>query len=167
VPADGRRGRVTGGRRKEGDAGVPRLDELLARLERDRDRHMLSPGAAADFDVVEREIGTRLPAPIRRLLEMLGGGILYERHELFGTRRLMIHDIELVPDLLSVRGQLRRRPEGLPANLLPIHRCEGVLHHVDVSQPEVAPIVRDDGTRHYPDLAAFLEDTLLADAPRS
>ena len=138
---------------------------MLTRLERDREHHMLSPATAADFETLEREIGAPLPAPVRRVLEVLGGGILYERHELFGPRRLMIHDIELVPDLLSMRAQLRRRAIGLAPELLPLHRCEGVLHLVDVSRPDRAPILREDGSEAYPSLAAFLEEFLLKDAP--
>jgi hypothetical protein len=140
---------------------------MLSRLERDREHHMLSPAAPADFEALERELGAPLPPPFRRLLEVLGGGILYERHELFGPCRLMIHDIELVPDVLSMRAQLRKRPGGLPARLLPLHRCELLLHHVDASRPDVAPVMRDDGSEAYPTLAAFLEGFLLKDAPRS
>lgn len=140
---------------------VATLESVLDKLERDRDRHMLSSVMGSqDLATLERELGRRLPDPVRSLLERLGGGILYERHELFGPRRLMIHDIELVPDVLSMRQRLRSRPQGLPAHLLPLHRCEGTLHLVDVSRPE-APMTAEDGGRQWPDLASFLQEMLL------
>jgi hypothetical protein len=140
-------------------APLTTLDDVLTRLERDRDKHMLSPAAGPDLLVLEREIGRALPDAVRRLLERVGGGIIYERHELFGPRRLMIHDIELVPDVLSMRRALRSRPEGLAEHLLPLHRCEGLLHHVDLSAPGTS-VVSDDGQKRYVDLGSFLSSTL-------
>jgi hypothetical protein len=135
------------------------LDDVLSRIDHDRDKHMLSPAAGPDLLALERELGRTLPEAVRRLLEKVGGGILYERHELFGPRRLMIHDIELVPDVLSMRRALRTRPQGLGDHLLPIHRCELTLHHVDLSAAGTA-VVSDDGAVRYPDLGSFLARTL-------
>jgi hypothetical protein len=142
---------------------VTTLEDVLGRLERDRDRHMLSPATEADLLAVEREVGP-LPGPVRVLLQRLGGGILYERHELFGPRRLMIHDIELVPDLLSMRQRLRARPHGLPGHLLPVHRCEGTLHLVDLSPGATVAVVQEDGPGRWPDLASFLAQALWPSA---
>ena len=139
------------------------MDEVLAVLERDGAHHLTQRCSERDLDVLEEALGQRLPADFRTLLARVGGGILYDTHELFGGRRLMVHDIELVPDLMSVRRRLEEsRPRG-PAHLVPIHRCGGELHLLDLSFPDAsAAVVAEDG-RTWPDLPAFLEAVVLRD----
>ena len=80
--------------------GLQRVSEAL---ERDRHRHLLAPSTEEDLQRLERAIEHPLPAQYRHFLGRLGGGIYYDRHEVFGAARLMIHDIELVPDVFAVR----------------------------------------------------------------
>ena len=104
---------------REGAPFLTTLDNILARLDHDRDKHMLSPAAPPTCSRWSASSGVPLPDAVRRLLERVGGGILYERHELFGPRRLMIHDIELVPDVLSVRRALRTQPRASASTSCP------------------------------------------------
>ena len=144
------------------DAGLARV---LAALEHDRHRHLLAPCSEDDLCRLERAIQRPLPAQYRRFLECLGGGIYYDRHEIFGAARLMIHDIELVPDVLSVRTRLAEScgADGSPF-LLPLHRAAAKSHWLDVRDGSV----RGRGaTRLFPDLAAFLATIVRPCAPES
>lgn len=137
------------------------MDDALAVLERDGAPHLTQRCSERDLDVLEEALGQRLPADFRALLARVGGGILYDKHELFGGRRLMVHDIELVPDLMSVRRRLEESRPRWPAHLVPIHRCEGELHLLDLSPANgSAPVLAEDG-RAWPDLPAFLEAVVL------
>ena len=130
------------------------LDRVLAALAFDRHRHLLAPSSEEDLGRLERAIQHPLPAQYRRFLAHLGGGIYYDRHEVFGAARLMIHDIELVPDVLEVRARLADScgANGSPF-LLPLHRTQGIRHWLDVRDGSVVGI---ETTRRFPDLAAFL-----------
>jgi SMI1-KNR4 cell-wall len=140
------------------------IEEALHVLEGDRSQHMTAqPATELELDHLEEALGQKLPEEFRTFLARFGGGILYERHEIFGARRLMIHDIELVPDLVSFRhrfvdsgGQL------LADDLVPFHRADGVVHLLDLRRSGEARIVSADGKRSYPDLACFLEQVVLA-----
>jgi hypothetical protein len=138
------------------------LDELIAALLADSARHILC-GSASEQDLasIESLVGQPLPAPYRTLLLRLGGGLLYDRHELFGPRITMIHDIDLVPDLASVRRRLEAE-QGAEALVgrLPLHRGTGKVHLIDV-RPDPAPVATLDRAETYPDLAAFLEAVVL------
>src|SRR5436309_5716006 len=114
------------------------------------------PASERDLDLLEETLGRRLPDEFRTLLARLGGGILYERHEVFGARRLMVHDIELVPDLVSFRQRLVRASGGdLCQDFVPFHRADGVVHLLDLRADGGAAVMSLDGTRSYPDLACF------------
>ena len=143
------------------------IEEVLDALARDRPRHMTTELASErDLDVLEEGLGQRLPEGFRALLARFGGGIFYERHELFGARRLMIHDIELVPDLLSFRRLMAA--EGGPGSergLVPIHRAEGKIHLLDLRRATGAPVILAAGERSYPDLASFLEQVVIPRSP--
>jgi hypothetical protein len=143
------------------------IEEALGALARDRGRHMMTELASErDLDVLEEALGERLPEDFRALLVRFGGGIFYERHELFGARRLMIHDIELVPDLLSFRRLLAA--EGGPAaeaGLVPFHRADGKVHLLDLRRATRAPVLSAEGERSYPDLACFLEQVVIPRPP--
>lgn len=134
-----------------------RFARVLAALERDRDRHVLAPCAAEDLAGLESALGWPLPPAYRQLVTHLGGGLYYDRHEIFGARRLMIHDIELVPRVLSVQARQTALRGGSPTPfLLPFHRTENAIHWLDLRSGTV-----HGGGRRYADLAAFLEAVVL------
>lgn len=121
----------------------------------------MTGGPASDDDLrgVEEALRRPLPEPFRLFLQRLGGGVFYLKHEIFGARRVMIHDIELVPGLLSFRTWLG---SGLPSGLLPIHRADGRIHVLDLDAGPCAPVrVLGGGGRGYPDFTRFLEDVVL------
>lgn len=136
------------------------LEEVLDLLERDSGRHMTSgPCGRGDLDKLEAGLGHPLPADLRRFLERVGGGVFYDAHELFGARRVMIHDIELLPDMLSVRKAL----PGVPPDAVPFHRSGSQVHVIELS--ERARITPLGGGSGYADLATFLESVVLPSAP--
>jgi hypothetical protein len=132
------------------------LESLLARIQADARRHMTA-GPASESELVQLEaaIGHPLPAAFRTFLARLGGGLYYERHEIFGPLRAMIHDIELVPPLVGVC-------RGLPAGVIPVHRAASVIHFMDL-RPEGAASVFSllTGERH-PGFTSFLRDVVVA-----
>ena len=136
------------------------MDQALATLEHDRARHLTQRCSEQDLDLLEQAIGRRLPADFRTLLARVGGGILYDDHEVFGGRRLMVHDIELVPDVLTVTRQRAETGQPWPLHLVPFHRRKGRLHLLDVSGGECPRVVDEDG-HSWPSLPAFLEDVVL------
>lgn len=120
------------------------------------------PVSERELDLLEETLGRRLPEEFRTLLARLGGGILYERHEVFGVRRLMVHDIELVPDLLSFRQRFASAGAGETCqDFVPFHRAEGMVHLLDLRSAGGPAVVSLDGTHSYPDLARFLEEVVL------
>ena len=150
----------------EGGIAPMTLAEILDLIAQDCGRHMTTePASELELDSLEESLGSRLPIALRALLSRLGGGILYERHEIFGARRLMIHDIELVPDLASFRARLAQGGS-LPDGLVPFHRADGIVHFLDLRKAD-SPVVSLDAARSYSDLACFLERVVLAErAPR-
>lgn len=139
------------------------IEAALGVLDRDRSRHLTTePASERELALLEETLGRRLPEDFRALLTRLGGGILYERHEVFGARRLMVHDIELVPDLVSFRRRFVRAGAGESSqDFVPFHRADGMVHLLDLRARGGAAVVSLDGTRSYPDLAHFLEDVVL------
>lgn len=140
------------------------LEEILDVLEGDRDRHMIGePATTGDLNHVEAVLGHRLPAGLRSFLQRFGGGIFYERHEVFGCRRLIIHDIELVPDVLTMCRRLEAA-EGVPNYLLPFHRADGIIHLVDLRTTPAgeSAVLSWEGSRTFPTLTGFLEAVLVS-----
>jgi hypothetical protein len=139
------------------------IAQVLDLIERDRSLHMTGePASGAELDCLEAALGVSLPDEFRELLSRLGGSILYERHEVFGARRLMVHDIELVPDLLSFRNHRARSGGAEPTRaLVPFHRADGVVSLLDLRPGAEAAVVSEDGARSYPSLACFLERAVL------
>jgi SMI1/KNR4 family protein SUKH-1 len=133
------------------------IEAALQVLEKDLARHMTTDRPSElELDALEEALGGKLPEQFRTLLSRVGGGIFYERHELFGARRLMVHDIELVPDLLSFHRRFAADNQTAPtAALVPFHRADGVVHLLDLRSGAEA-VVSADGGRSYPDLASFL-----------
>jgi hypothetical protein len=138
------------------------MDQIVAAFAREKDRHTTG-GPASDDDLrhLEGLLGHRLPTSLRMFLISLGGGLFFHGHEIFGPRRVMIHDIEFVPDIISLRDWLARS-RGLPVGLIPLHRARGVIHVLDLRGDEANERVSClDGPDEYPDFASFLETVVL------
>jgi hypothetical protein len=144
--------------RRRGRPAVRALEEILVLFERDGGSHMTA-GAASEEDVarVEKAIGP-LPRDFRAFLLRLGGGLYYHGHEIFGPSRVMIHDIEMVPDLVSMRERLAAELESSPG-FLPFHRARGTVNFLDCRTP--GPVFSRRGERLFSDLASFLETIVL------
>jgi hypothetical protein len=151
---------VSGTAQPESPDGVPRpLEAAIAALERDAAEHLtVGPIGADELLQLEERLGVRLPPAFRRFLERLGGGLFYQRHEIFGVRRVLIHDIELVPDLVTFCRRVEAGDERPARGLLPFHRAGDVVHLLDLRGGPASPAVRAlDGSGGYPDFEAFLE----------
>ena len=142
------------------------IERAVQVLESDLARHTTTDRPSElELDALEEALGGKLPEQFRTFLARLGGGIFYERHELFGARRLMVHDIELVPDLVSFHRRFAADAgTGLVATLVPFHRADEVVHLLDLRSGGEARVVSADGTRTYPDLARFLQDVVIPSA---
>jgi len=137
-------------------------EATLARLEADRESHVLAGRSTeAELADLETELGRPLPALYREFLLRIGGGLFYQRHELFGTRRTMIHDIELVPALLSFTHLHGTGPE--LDELLPFHQEAGVVHAFRQRDDHGEPIsvVRVGTDTTFADFHAFLDAVVL------
>jgi hypothetical protein len=148
--------------RRAAKQGTLSLHHVLQAFTRDADRHTTGgPASEADLQRLQSSLGHQLPASLRLFLLHLGGGLFFHGHEIFGPRRVMIHDIELVPDMLSVRDWLSRT-RGLPEGLVPFHRARGVIHVLNLKRDDQAEsVIRLGGPEEYPSLAAFLETVVL------
>jgi SMI1/KNR4 family protein SUKH-1 len=103
---------------------------LLAAVNRRAPEHLrFGTVPHEEIAAFEARLGRRLPPVLVEVLEALGNGIYYGKEELLGPRRLMVHDIELLPDMLSVKALAK----GLPDAWLPFHRRDGLVHAVDLS----------------------------------
>lgn len=137
------------------------IEEILALVERDAASHTLA-GASSEEEIrsLEKRLGGSLPAPFRAFLLRFGGGILYQRHEIFGSRRVMLHDIEFVPDMVTMSRRLGR--EAPETRLVPLHRAASNLHHLNLAPgPDHGRIVSADDGHSYPDFVVFLEQVVL------
>lgn len=146
--------------------GTLRLDQILLAFTGEMDRHTTG-GPASDRDLrrLEASIGHRLPPSLRAFLLHLGGGLFFNGHEIFGAQRVMIHDIELVPDIISMRDWLARTRD-LREGLIPFHRARGVIHVLDLRSNDANERVSClDGPDDYPNLAGFLETVVLPRRP--
>jgi len=141
-------------------SGAMSLPMILARFRRDMGSHMTSgPSEEWELARLEASLGHRIPAPFRTFLQELGGGLFYDRHEIFGAHRVQIHDIELVPSLLSIRSSLGAGFK----DLVPFHRADGVVHLMELTTEENGParIVSSPEGSNYPDFAEFLERIVI------
>jgi hypothetical protein len=142
-----------------GSPGLSPLEGLIARCEADRSSHMTGgPCTALELRAVEDALGEALPAELRLFLSRLGGGVFYLEHEIFGARRVMIHDIELVPDLLSFRSWLGA---AVPPGLLPVHRAGGRVHAIELGGTTAAVHTLNAPGPVYPDFTTFLQQVVF------
>lgn len=136
------------------------LAVLLHRLKDGADARMTVPASDPELCRIDEALGYPLPAALRSLLREVGSGLYEGGHEIFGPLRLMLHDIELVPDLLSVRARLLA--EGvLHPQFLPFHRGGATFHLVRTEGAGAGCVVSLPSGRVYADLASFIEQVLL------
>jgi hypothetical protein len=138
------------------------FEEVLAAFEHARDQHVLG-GPATDVELwqLERTLGAPLPTQFRSFLSRLGGGLYFSGHEIFGTRRVMVHDIELVPDILSLRLALAAQGAALPPLTIPFHRARGRVHCLKLAPEERGRIVSIPEAPAAPNLESFLETVVM------
>ena len=84
-----------------------------------------------------------LPPALTSVLTTIGNGIFFGHEEVFGPRRLMIHDIELLPDMMSVKAA----SPGLPEAWLPFHRRDGVVQAASASARAAAAAAQAQAMR--------------------
>ena len=90
-----------------------------------------------------------------------GGGLYFHGHEIFGPKHVVIHDIELVPDVLTIRRWLSAQGIEVPAGVLPFHRARGVIHLLDARPGSNERVLTLGGSATFPDLASFLDAIVL------
>jgi hypothetical protein len=136
------------------------IGTLFQRLEGRGDARMTVAASDEDLRRLDVALGCPLPAPLRALLREVGAGLYDGGHEIFGPSRLMLHDIELVPDLLSVHARLSA--EGaLDPHCVPFHRGGTTFHLMSMEGPDAGSVVSLPAGRVYPELATFVERVLL------
>ena len=128
------------------------MRDVLHALEQRKSAH-LTHGAVPMGEIVElqQRLGCALPPALVRLLTEAGNGIFFGVHELYGPRRLMVHDIELLPDMLSVKLGCA----GIPASWLPFHRRAGIVHAVDLGREHFGAVFSWPAGPSWPDVASF------------
>jgi SMI1/KNR4 family protein SUKH-1 len=133
------------------------MGPLIERIERHAPEHLrFGPVPRAQITAFEAILGRTLPSALTAVLESVGNGIFFGKEELLGPRRLMVHDIELLADMTTVKTQA----PGLPEAWLPFHRCEGVMHAVDLSPEGFGQVHAWPGGAPRGDIADFLADRL-------
>jgi len=143
---------------------ITSMATVVQRFGNRADARMTTPSSEEDLRRVEDALGHPLPAALRALLHEVGGGLYEGGHEIFGPVRLMLHDIELVPDLLSVRARLTA--EGvLHPQFVPFHREGATFHLIRTDGPGAGCVVSLPAGRVYADLASFVEQVLLRPGP--
>ena len=136
------------------------ITALCRRLGNGADARMTVPASDEELDRLQETLGHPLPPSFRALLREVGGGLYEGGHEIFGPSRVMIHDIELVPDLLTVRARLFA--EGaLHPQFLPFHRGGATFHLIRMEGAGAGCVVSLPSGRVYGDLVSFVEPVLL------
>jgi hypothetical protein len=144
------------------------LDDILEAFARSGTQHLAGGGASEeDLQRFEERADVVLPLGFRTFLGRLGGGLYFHGHEIFGPTHVVIHDIELVPDLLTVRKWLAAQGIEVPAGLLPFHRARGVIHLLDARPGSKERVLTLGGSATFPDLASFLDAIVLPRAVHS
>ena len=133
-------------------------DPVHDAVERHAAEHLrFEPVPHAQIAELEARLGRRLPLELAAMLETVGNGIFFGKEELFGPRRLMVHDIELLPDMMSVKAAT----PGLPQEWLPFHRCDSVLHVVDLRPESLGDVYSWPGAAPQGDVGSFLASRLM------
>ena len=136
------------------------LADLFQRFDSDSEARMTVLASDEDLSRLDGALGRPLPAPLRALLKEVGAGLYEGGHEIFGPTRLMVHDIELVPDLLSVRARLAA--EGvLDPHFVPFHRAGATFHLIRTDGAGAGGVVSLPSGKVWGDLASFVEQVLL------
>ena len=152
--------------RRRTRSGVLTLDQVLDAFERAREEHVVgSPSTEEELARLEQALGAPLPKPFRAFLTRIGGGLFFRGHEIFGTRRVMIHDIELVPDILTLRHALEAQGMLLPARTIPFHRARGMVHVMRLDPDVAGQIESVPPSAPCPSLERFLEIMVLPRPP--
>ena len=134
------------------------MTDIFDSVERHSPEHLrFEPVPREAIAGLEERLGRRLPPELAAMLETVGNGIFFGREELFGPRRLMVHDIELLPDMMTVKAAT----PGLPAEWLPFHRCDGALHVVDLRPEAGGAVFSWPDKVHCGDIGSFLASRLL------
>ena len=134
------------------------LAGLFPRFDDGSEARMTVLASEEELCRLDGALGRPLPAPLRSLLKEVGAGLYEGGHEIFGPSRLMVHDIELVPDLLSVRARLAA--EGLlDPHCVPFHRAGATVHLVRTDG--AGGVVSLPSGRVWTDFASFVEQVLL------
>jgi hypothetical protein len=135
------------------------IDAIIATMRATPARHTAGDACEpAELDALEARLGGELSLSYREFIERLGPGIFYERHEIFGPRRVMLHDIEFVPDIFSVTRVLESSGQAPPARSFPVHREGQTVHYLELGRDGR---VRSPDGASYSDFAAFLEAVVL------
>ena len=134
------------------------MADVVDTVERHATEHLrFEPVPHAQIEALEARLGRALPPELVAMLERVGNGIFFGREELFGPRRLMVHDIELLPDMMSIKAA----NPGLPAEWLPFHRCDGALHVVDLRPESLGMVYAWPGGAPQGDVGSFLASRLM------
>jgi hypothetical protein len=138
------------------------LAEVLDAFAGSATQHLTGGGTSEEeLQRFEQRAGVSLPPSFRAFLARFGGGLYFHGHEIFGSSQVFIHDIELVPDLLSFQKWLARQGVAAPPGLLAFHRARGAVHALDLRPGSIDRVLRLDGSASFPDLASFLEIIVL------
>ena len=133
------------------------MGRLLETVEGHAPEHLrFGPVPREQITAFEARLGRPLPPALTAVLESVGNGIFFGKEELLGPRRLMVHDIELLADMMTVKAQA----PGLPEAWLPFHRCDGVIHAVDLSPEAFGQVHAWPGGAPCGDIMDFLADRL-------
>lgn len=149
--------------RRQARRGAMTFDQVLDAFAHSKEEHVLgSRSTEAELLRLEEALGSTLPPSFRVFLRRLGGGLFFRGHEIFGTRRVMIHDIELVPDILTVCRTLEAQAVEIPERTIPFHRARGTIHFMPLDGAESAgPIVSIPPAEPCPSFESFLEIVVL------
>ena len=129
------------------------MSHVIEAVERHAPEHLrFGPVPREQITAFEARLGRPLPPALTAILESVGNGIFFGKEELLGPRRLMVHDIELLADMMTVKAQA----PGLPEAWLPFHRCDGVIHAVDLSPEAFGQVHEWPGGAPRGEIAAFL-----------
>ena len=142
----------------------PRMARVLERLAEGPGSRMTVPATEEDLRHLERALGAPLPPELRALLSDIGAGLYEHGHEVFGPSRVMIHDIELVPDMLSMRARLGAEGAA-PGQVVPFHRGGGAVHVIRIAGPRLGEVLSLPPGATYPDLPTFIERVMFVPPP--